>query len=92
MEDHLNQVTAPVRTSPEKSRAQDIPVTRIQVRVDFFPHAGELDISFIAWHHPMGVLVKNEIWSHYDAAHIGMAAHDMVAQLYDLMKAFPEPF
>jgi len=81
-----------VRMRPEVSAHPDINVTKIKVRIDFYPHAGELDYSFIAWHHPMGVLLRNATWSHYDKEHIGMASQDLVAQLFDTIKAFPEPF
>jgi len=40
----------------------------------------------------MGVLLRNATWSHYDKEHIGMASQDLVAQLFDTIKAFPEPF
>lgn len=69
-----------------------VEVARISIRIDFFPAQGELDVSFVAWQHPEGVLLRNEIWSHYDEYHSGMAGVDMVAQIYDAIKLLPEPF
>lgn len=77
---------------PEVPPKSGVQCAKVKIRVDFYPHLGELDYSFIAWEHPSAEVVKNAVWSHYDQHHIGMAAQDMVAQLYDHLKMFPEPF
>lgn len=91
MLEHDREV-ASVRGRAERDLAPGVNVTRIKIRVDFFPHAGELDYSFIAWHHPHAVLIRNELWSHYDRHHVGMAAQDIVAEIYSAIRATPDPF
>ena len=81
-----------VRNRVEVVQQPDMNVCKIKVRIDFYPYLGELDYSLIAWHHPMGVIIKNVVWSHYDKYHVGMAAHDLVARIYDILKTTPEPF
>lgn len=67
-------------------------VLRIKVRLDYFPRLGELDTNLIARSFPGGAVVRNNLFSWYDRYHVGIAGHDLVAQLYDTLKVFPEPF
>lgn len=90
--DHDYRDVPMVRQRAELVQQPDMNVAKIKVRIDFYPHLGELDYSLIAWHHPMGVLIKNEVWSHYDKWHVGMAAQDVVAHVYDILREVPEPF
>lgn len=82
----------PVRHGSDGVTGGQVEVARITIRMDYFPSQGELDVSFVAWQHPDGVLLRNEIWSHYDEHHVGIAGNDMVARIYDVLKSIPEPF
>lgn len=81
-----------VREPPDRSSVPNLDSVRIKIRIDFYPAFGELDFSFIAWHHPDSHLIRNELWSHYDQAHIGMAALDITAMIYAAIREIPDPF
>lgn len=81
-----------VRQTEAGSNQGDLHVIRIKIRLDHYPTLGEVDFSFIAWEHPGAFLLRNELWSHYDRAHAGMAALDMVAMTYSAIRVIPDPF
>lgn len=81
-----------VRQREDRTDGLGLSVVRIKIRCDFYVDLGELDFSFIAWEHPGAILLRNEIWSHYDQLHIGMAALDMTSLVYETIKQIPDPF
>jgi hypothetical protein len=69
-----------------------IRVCRATIRVDFYPDEGELDFTILAGDGAGGIVLGPIMWAHYDRHHVGIAAADMMAALYNYLKLFPDPF
>lgn len=84
--------TPVVRESETAPLLPGVPVVRLKIRLDYFPQSGELDYSVIAWDHPGGKLLANEIWATYDRWHAGLAPADLVAIIVGQLRLEPDPF
>lgn len=92
MDGHDTDSAALAGIGPEDLEELLSQVLRVKVRMDYYPRLGELDTAIVARSFPGGAVVRNNVFSWYDRYHVGIAAHDLVSQLYDTLKVFPEPF
>lgn len=81
----------PVRREELGEAAPDLRAS-MQMVACFYPATGELDVTFTAWLWPTGEEIVRTEWTHYDSHHVGMAAPDMVARIFEGIQLLPEPF
>jgi len=84
---------ATVRESAGKSPPPKLgPCTRVNIRIDLYPHVQRVDYSVVAWQHPDARVILNELVTDVGPLEHGVVVSDVSAYIAGLLDSTMDPF